>query len=304
MPFWTYMLHCRDRTFYVGHTDDLDVRIAQHEQGTIRGYTARKRPATLVWSAEFPTRYEALEAERQIKGWRREKKLALIRGDWDEISRLSREGKGRPSTSSGQTAQGGPLEPPHPDRPEPVEGRPLYLFRHPQSVSPAVGNIRVSVKCVPGWLRLDYALSGDVNAIALPSTAEPRRQDNLWQHTCFEAFIRYPDGTYHEFNFSPSSAWAAYSFAGYRSGMLPLDIVPPRAKRRQSRSELRLAVEIEIADLPPNALLNLTAVIEEKSGRKSYWALAHPPDGPPDFHHPACFVLELPPPPQQPSPRT
>jgi putative endonuclease len=106
MPFWTYMLQCRDRTLYVGHAEDLDVRLAQHEQGSFGGYTANKRPVTLVWCEEFPTRYEALAAERQVKGWRKEKKLALIRGDWDLISRLSREKKGRPSTSSGRTGEG------------------------------------------------------------------------------------------------------------------------------------------------------------------------------------------------------
>ncbi len=105
MPFWVYMLHCRDRTFYVGHTEDLDVRLAQHERGTFAGYTAKKRPVSLVWSCAFPTRYEALAAERQIKGWRREKKLALIREDWPLISSLAR-GKERPSTSSGQTGEG------------------------------------------------------------------------------------------------------------------------------------------------------------------------------------------------------
>ena len=89
MPFWTYMLHCADRKFYVGHTDDLDTRIAEHMSGRIRGYTSSRLPVTLVWSDQFPTRYEALCAERQIKGWSRAKKLALIRGDWNMISILA-----------------------------------------------------------------------------------------------------------------------------------------------------------------------------------------------------------------------
>jgi putative endonuclease len=105
MSFWAYMLHCADRTFYVGHTDDLDLRIAQHQHGELPGYTATRRPLKLVWSDEFPTRYEALEAERQIKGWSRAKKLALIRGDWRAISELARNSKekGRASTSSART---------------------------------------------------------------------------------------------------------------------------------------------------------------------------------------------------------
>lgn len=105
MSFWTYMLHCADRSFYVGHTDDLERRVAQHEFGDTGGYTADKRPVTMVWSQEFPTRYEALSAERQIKGWGRAKKLASIRGDWPLISQLARK-KESPSTSSERTEWG------------------------------------------------------------------------------------------------------------------------------------------------------------------------------------------------------
>ncbi|PNQ01319.1 GIY-YIG nuclease family protein [Sphingobium sp. SA916] len=90
MPFWTYMLHCADRSFYTGHTDNLQTRIAQHEAGAIPGHTQNRRPIKLVWSQEFGTRMEALEAERQIKGWSRAKKLALIREDWKLISTLAR----------------------------------------------------------------------------------------------------------------------------------------------------------------------------------------------------------------------
>ncbi|MEA3062199.1 MAG: putative endonuclease [Sphingomonadales bacterium] len=90
MGFWAYMLHCADRSFYVGHTDDLDVRIAQHMSGKLGGYTSTRLPIKLVWCDEFPSRYEALSAARQIKGWSRAKKLALIRSDWKLISHLAR----------------------------------------------------------------------------------------------------------------------------------------------------------------------------------------------------------------------
>ena len=101
MPFWAYMLHCSDRSFYVGHTDDLDARIGAHQSGLIPGYTSTRLPVTLVWSDEFPSRYEALSAERQIKGWSRTKKLALIRGDWEQISELARGSKGKKRASTG-----------------------------------------------------------------------------------------------------------------------------------------------------------------------------------------------------------
>lgn len=90
MPFWTYMLHCRGGAYYVGHTDDLDRRLAEHDQGTAAVFTKDRLPVTLVWSETFGTRIEALEMERRIKGWSRAKKMALIRGDWDSLSRLSK----------------------------------------------------------------------------------------------------------------------------------------------------------------------------------------------------------------------
>ncbi|MCB2088439.1 MAG: Mov34/MPN/PAD-1 family protein [Sphingomonadaceae bacterium] len=102
MPFWAYILHCRGGVFYTGHTDDLERRVADHQSGLVQGFTRKYLPVELAWSQDFPTRIEALEAERQIKGWSRKKKLALIRGDWGEISRLARS-KGGPSTGSGRT---------------------------------------------------------------------------------------------------------------------------------------------------------------------------------------------------------
>jgi predicted GIY-YIG superfamily endonuclease len=96
------MLHCRGGAFYVGQTDNLEVRIAQHRSGVIAGFTAERLPVALVWSQSFSTRVEALEAERRIKGLSRAKKLALIRDDWPAISALSKKKNG-PSTSSGQT---------------------------------------------------------------------------------------------------------------------------------------------------------------------------------------------------------
>lgn len=90
MAFYTYLLLCNDGSYYAGHTEDLDVRIAQHVTGQLGGYTASRRPVRLVWADEFPSRYEALAAERQIKGWSRAKKKALIDGNWDKIRLLAR----------------------------------------------------------------------------------------------------------------------------------------------------------------------------------------------------------------------
>ena len=88
--FWVYMLRCADASYYVGHSDDLERRIAEHQSGTIPGHTRNRRPVTLAYSQSFPTRTEALESERRIKGWRRAKKEALIAEDWDRISELAK----------------------------------------------------------------------------------------------------------------------------------------------------------------------------------------------------------------------
>jgi tRNA/rRNA methyltransferase len=85
------MLRCSDGSYYAGHTDDLDSRIAQHLVGAIPGYTETRRPVELVWSERFDERDQAFAAERQIKGWSRAKKEALIRGDWAAVQRLARK---------------------------------------------------------------------------------------------------------------------------------------------------------------------------------------------------------------------
>jgi putative endonuclease len=85
--FWVYILKCADHSYYTGHTDNLEIRLAQHATKAIPNcYTATRLPFELVFSQMFPTREEALISERQIKGWSRKKKKALIEGDWATIS--------------------------------------------------------------------------------------------------------------------------------------------------------------------------------------------------------------------------
>ena len=91
MPFWVYILRCADGSYYTGHTDNLERRIGEHHSGSISGcYTVKRRPLELVFSQDLSSREDALVAERQIKGWSRKKKEAMIRGDWAEVSRLAR----------------------------------------------------------------------------------------------------------------------------------------------------------------------------------------------------------------------
>ncbi|MBS3907388.1 MAG: GIY-YIG nuclease family protein [Syntrophaceae bacterium] len=89
MSFWVYILRCAGNSYYTGHTDNLDKRIVAHQTGEIEGYTSTRLPVTLVFADEFPTREEALDRERQIKGWSRKKKEAMMQGDWAEVSRLA-----------------------------------------------------------------------------------------------------------------------------------------------------------------------------------------------------------------------
>ena len=100
MDFHTYLLRCADGTYYTGHTDDLDRRMAEHESGAFTGYTKKRRPVELVWSERFQTRDDAKFVEARVKGWSRAKKEALVAGDWDEVARLSHS-RTPPSTSSG-----------------------------------------------------------------------------------------------------------------------------------------------------------------------------------------------------------
>ncbi|MFA5982527.1 MAG: GIY-YIG nuclease family protein [Methylococcaceae bacterium] len=88
--FWVYILRCADDSYYTGHTDNLELRIAQHQSGEYLGYTSTRHPLQFLWSQEFDSREAALSAERQIKGWSRKKKEAMMLGDWAEVSRLAK----------------------------------------------------------------------------------------------------------------------------------------------------------------------------------------------------------------------
>ena len=98
MGAFVYMLRCADDSFYVGSAtgDDLAPRIDQHNAGSHRGYTFSRRPVVLVWSEQFDRITDGIAAERQLKGWSRAKKEALLRSDWATVSALSRRRAGLP----------------------------------------------------------------------------------------------------------------------------------------------------------------------------------------------------------------
>lgn len=165
------------------------------------------------------------------------------------------------------------------------------LIPHPDHLPLGVRGVAVDVRVDgDGRASLSYVVDG-AEAVTWPAPASPVRTDRLWQATCFELFLMFDDEEHYvEFNFSPSGAWAAYAFDGYRDGMadLPRDRVP-----RVSRIADGVAVDCDLGGLPHGELLmSLTAVIEEVGGRRSFWALRHAP-GAPDFHHRDCFAARL-----------
>jgi hypothetical protein len=148
-------------------------------------------------------------------------------------------------------------------------------------------------------LELSYIVSGKIDDLCLLPVTAAGRADELWRHTCFEAFVgTSPGTTYYEFNFAPSTQWAAYRFDSYRNGMrVATEIGAPRIEVQSAsdRYELRVALKLGgLSGLPRDIgwRLGLAAVTEDTSGRMSYWALGHPA-GKPDFHHFDCFAHEL-----------
>jgi hypothetical protein len=177
------------------------------------------------------------------------------------------------------------------------------LVAHPDHRPKAIKSVTVEVsRNERGYVVLTYAVEPAASLLLPERPAE--RSDDLWRSTCFELFFKLSGGGYHEMNFAPMGAWNAFGFSDWRRGMKPLNLLAePHVvdiRLGDRRGLFPQVYELGVSLAPElmarsSGKTSLTAVIEEKSGHKSYWALAHPPSGPPDFHHPACFVLELPP---------
>jgi hypothetical protein len=179
--------------------------------------------------------------------------------------------------------------------PRPSPGKEYELVQHPDTPPVAVDAVRVQVRVADDNLLLTLVVQGN-DHVAVPAWATPKRRDGLWKTTCCELFLA-PVGVeaYFEFNYSPSTEWAAYRFDAYRSGGqdLPLPIAP-HVDRGDYMRDCLVEVDQDLSVLPAGDLrMGLTAVIEEIDGTKSYWALAHAP-GPPDFHNRDCWIATLP----------
>lgn len=171
------------------------------------------------------------------------------------------------------------------------------LIPHPASSAVAIDEVRASaVATRSGALEVSFRLCGDLDALRIPSPGAPRRADGLWRHTCFEVFVLAGDGpAYREFNLSPSGEWAAYAFHAYREGRALGETPAPEIRVRRAGG--RLAVD---AAIPADALpapcgagrwrLGLAAVLEDRGGALSHWALRHCASRP-DFHRADAFTL-------------
>ena len=174
------------------------------------------------------------------------------------------------------------------------------LTCHPETYTTAVEEIEARA----GWtednaLDFAYSLKGDLLRLRIPLLQPSLRADRLWQHTCFEAFVAVDDKPeYYEFNFATSGQWAAYRFHSYREGIsLAHEIAAPEITVRSRADGLDLHATVSLDTLPitqsgARLKLALSAVMEDKNGMLSYWALRHPP-GKPDFHHRDAFALDL-----------
>jgi len=172
------------------------------------------------------------------------------------------------------------------------------LKLHPHSLCSAAKQIEVALtRPRPYSLVLSYIVTGNIDELCIPPIVASARSDQLWRHTCFEAFVRASSTEYYEFNFAPTTQWAAYRFSGYRSGKCVAEISAPAIEVRSSSDRYTLQASLQLdslLDLPSQAAwrLGLSALIEDTSGRMSNWALAHP-SGKPDFHHSDCFAYEF-----------
>jgi hypothetical protein len=177
----------------------------------------------------------------------------------------------------------------------------LQLKCHSKTPTKSIDSVCCDVEySSAGRLKLSFHVNCTVDTFVIPSLKSTKlddgRCDELWQSTCFEAFLSISDETeYIEFNFAPSGQWASYVFSSYR----------------EKRSDLALAsrpeIEVDAGDgyfqLEANVMLpadiaakissiGISMVAEESGDHISYWALAHP-SAKPDFHHRDCFTYIL-----------
>ena len=169
------------------------------------------------------------------------------------------------------------------------------LVPHPDFPSRAIQSILVDVATENGSLSLAYRVTGTIDEVLWPPLGPGGRGDRLWEHSCFEAFVGHPEQAgYIELNLATSGQWAAYEFDAYRVGMRAVEDMSFALSFsfEPDMIEFSAAAHLPILSFGREWQLGLCAIIEERDGGKSYWALTHAP-GAPDFHNRDCFTVRL-----------
>ncbi len=164
------------------------------------------------------------------------------------------------------------------------------LRLHPDCPSGAVIHVTAAVVATKDGCRARFAASGNMLEAVIPELAEPERMDDLWKTTCFEIFWERDDGSYREFNLSPSTRWACYDFDSFREGMrnAPAEVA---ITFETTNDGMELVADIK-SELRVPAKVALNAIIEEKDGALRFWALDFA-QGKPEFHSEVCRSLKL-----------
>ncbi|MGC3979768.1 MAG: DOMON-like domain-containing protein [Steroidobacteraceae bacterium] len=160
----------------------------------------------------------------------------------------------------------------------------------------AVAGIDVTLRRMDTQLLLGYRLSGELAGLRIPQLDLSERRDELWRHTCAELFVAAAgQKSYGEFNFSPSTHWAAYEFSAYRQDRQDMACTAPVIQLDQAGSLLSIEVSLQLPDWLAQASqlqASVTMVVEDAAGQYSYWAAQHAA-AQPDFHDRRSFVLTI-----------
>ncbi|MFA7382496.1 MAG: DOMON-like domain-containing protein [Desulfurivibrionaceae bacterium] len=173
----------------------------------------------------------------------------------------------------------------------------LHPFPGPEFNDIGPMTIRGGIVRTEQAMVLSFLLHGNLGGLVFPAAPEEKRCDNLWQATCLEMFwAEEGKKNYWELNVAPNGAWNVYAFTGYRTGMREEGrIGEPIITTHRTADSFSLTAELGTGSLQPGnppLRVGVSAVLQHRDSRLSYWALAHPADGP-DFHSPQTFLLRV-----------
>lgn len=157
--------------------------------------------------------------------------------------------------------------------------------------------VQASIRSQMNELVIDFALTGDLESIVIPSLGtSSERADRLWETTCFECFFsQVAIKEYWEVNLSPAGSWNYYSFTDYRQGMnevAEVGLLRVQSSLADNVLSLSAAIPLPARLANEDLAIGVCSVVKEKAGPTQYWALAHPAERP-DFHDRRSFTITL-----------